>query len=205
MTQRDSTTANRDPVPGTVDQPAHVGVQTGQPSSAVAFAPDDQTAAPGREEVAPSGEGGTGRQDRPVPPASGNGPTVPAEPRRRAADPGDVPGGNEATWRDGSPGSAPLAGELPDDQNDSFLVSEQRQRLSADWSEVQGRFVDEPRQSVQQADALVVDVMQRVSADFARQRERLEAQWKRGDDVSTEHLRLALTGYRSLFDRLLSA
>jgi hypothetical protein len=37
------------------------------------------------------------------------------------------------------------------------------------------------------------------------ERERLEAQWSRGDDVSTEDLRVALKRYRSFFDRLLSA
>ncbi len=33
---------------------------------------------------------------------------------------------------------------------------------------------------------------------------RLEQQWSRGDDVSTEDLRIALKRYRSFFDRLLS-
>jgi hypothetical protein len=33
----------------------------------------------------------------------------------------------------------------------------------------------------------------------------LEGQWDRGDDVSTEDLRVALTGYRSFFGRLVSA
>ena len=47
--------------------------------------------------------------------------------------------------------------------------------------------------------------MQNLAARFADERERLESQWDRGDDVSTEDLRLALTRYRSFFDRLLSA
>jgi hypothetical protein len=33
----------------------------------------------------------------------------------------------------------------------------------------------------------------------------LEGQWDRGDEVSTEDLRIALQRYRSFFDRLLSA
>jgi hypothetical protein len=42
--------------------------------------------------------------------------------------------------------------------------------------------------------------MQRLAASFSNERERLEAQWDSGDDVSTEDLRVALTRYRSSFD-----
>jgi len=37
-----------------------------------------------------------------------------------------------------------------------------------------------------------------------RERERLESQWGRGEDISTEDLRVALQRYRSFFQRLLS-
>ena len=47
--------------------------------------------------------------------------------------------------------------------------------------------------------------MQRVTASLTKERERLEGQWAQGDDVSTEDLRVALTRYRTFFDRLLSA
>jgi hypothetical protein len=40
---------------------------------------------------------------------------------------------------------------------------------------------------------------------FSEERTRLESQWERGDDVSTEDLRIALQRYRSFFERLLSA
>ena len=46
--------------------------------------------------------------------------------------------------------------------------------------------------------------MQRLAAIFSEEREQLENQWDSGDDVSTEDLRVALTRYRSFFDRLLS-
>jgi hypothetical protein len=39
---------------------------------------------------------------------------------------------------------------------------------------------------------------------FAAERRQLEAQWSRGDQVSTEELRLNLRRYRSFFQRLLS-
>jgi hypothetical protein len=85
---------------------------------------------------------------------------------------------------------------LPDDETDRFTTR---------WREIQIAFVDEPRDSVAKADSLVADVMQRLAASFSDERQRLESQWDRGDDVSTEDLRVALTRYRSFFDRLLSA
>jgi hypothetical protein len=72
------------------------------------------------------------------------------------------------------------------------------------WEEIQVRFVDEPRGAVEDADALVANVMQRLAEGFAQERERLEAQWGRGEDISTEDLRVALQRYRSFFQRLLS-
>jgi hypothetical protein len=71
------------------------------------------------------------------------------------------------------------------------------------WSKVQTGFVDEPRQTVAEADKLVASVMQRLAEGFANERSGLEKQWDRGDNVSTEDLRVALQRYRSFFDRLL--
>jgi hypothetical protein len=71
------------------------------------------------------------------------------------------------------------------------------------WSKVQTGFVDEPRRTVEDADKLVASVMQRLAEGFANERSGLEKQWDRGDNVSTEDLRVALQRYRSFFDRLL--
>jgi len=72
------------------------------------------------------------------------------------------------------------------------------------WSEVQIGFVDEPRRAVQQADALVSDVIKRIADSFGSERSELERQWDRGDNVSTEDLRVALQRYRAFFSRLLT-
>jgi hypothetical protein len=69
---------------------------------------------------------------------------------------------------------------------------------------VQASFVDEPRHAVEEADALVKDVVERLSESFSAQRERLEQAWTSEDEVSTEDLRQALQKYRSFFQRLLS-
>jgi hypothetical protein len=72
------------------------------------------------------------------------------------------------------------------------------------WTDVQTSFVDEPRRAVEQADELVAGVMKRLAETFARERANLEHQWDRGEDVTTEDLRLVMQRYRSFFDRLLS-
>lgn len=72
------------------------------------------------------------------------------------------------------------------------------------WTEIQAAFVDEPRHAVEQADGLVAEVIKRLAGSFADERSKLEGQWGRGDNVSTEDLRVALQRYRTFFDRLLS-
>src|SRR5262249_32635418 len=77
--------------------------------------------------------------------------------------------------------------------------------LRGRWSNVQSAFVDEPRRAVEEADQLVATVMQRLADGFASERSNLEKQWGKGDNVSTEDLRVALQRYRTFFDRLLAA
>jgi len=90
--------------------------------------------------------------------------------------------------------------------NGNGLFAEQdAANLRRRWSDIQTAFVDEPRRSVEQADSLVAEVMKRLAEGFANERGSLEHQWDRGDNVTTEDLRVALQRYRSFFDRLLSA
>jgi len=72
------------------------------------------------------------------------------------------------------------------------------------WSDIQAAFVDEPRRAVEEADGLVSDVVKRVTDGFGNARSALERQWDRGNNVTTEDLRLTLQRYRSFFDRLLA-
>lgn len=72
------------------------------------------------------------------------------------------------------------------------------------WQEIQTGFVDEPRAAVQEADALVAEVMRQLARTFADERRGLEGHWAEGEQISTEDLRIALRRYRSFFDRLLS-
>lgn len=71
------------------------------------------------------------------------------------------------------------------------------------WDATQQGFVDEPRTAVTDADKLVADVLQRLSATFEAQHAELERQWSDGEP-STEELRTALQRYRTFFERLLT-
>ena len=97
-----------------------------------------------------------------------------------------------------------VSGQSADDQREPLLPQDQADRYRNEWQQIQAGFVDEPRKSVEEADRLVADLMQRLAAVFSDERTRLEKQWDSGDDVSTEDLRVGLTRYRSFFDRLLS-
>jgi hypothetical protein len=131
------------------------------------------------------------------------GQTGPDSGRRGETTPEDEPLTRERS--ETAAGSHSAEGASPGEEREPLLPADQGERFTARWQEIQAGFVDQPRESVEQADALVADLMQRLATGFSSERERLEGQWGRGDDVSTEDLRVALTRYRSFFDRLLSA
>ena len=85
-----------------------------------------------------------------------------------------------------------------------LLPGDQAEALRGKWSDIQAGFVDAPRSAVERADALVVDTVKQLAHVFGMERARLEDQWDRGGDVTTEDLRVTLQRYRSFFDRLLS-
>jgi len=84
----------------------------------------------------------------------------------------------------------------------ALLSREESEHFRTRWNEIQGKFVDEPRAAVQQADTLVTEVIAQITQMFANEHGSLESQWKQGNDVSTEDLRKALQRYRSFFNRL---
>ena len=84
----------------------------------------------------------------------------------------------------------------------ALLSREESEHFRTRWNEIQGKFVDEPRSAVEQADALVSEVIEQITQMFANEHSSLEGQWNQGNDVSTEDLRKALQHYRSFFNRL---
>ena len=86
----------------------------------------------------------------------------------------------------------------------SLFADGQLAGLRARWGDVQAGFVDDPKDCVQKADGLVSDVVEQLTVGFTQARSRLEQQWDRGEEASTEDLRVALTRYREFFERLLA-
>ena len=84
------------------------------------------------------------------------------------------------------------------------LAEDDAAELRQRWERLQTRFVDEPQDAVREADQLVSDVFDNVTRTFGSERESLEEQWNRGEEASTEDLRVALQRYRSFFQRLLA-
>jgi hypothetical protein len=121
--------------------------------------------------------------------------------------------GSEHADEAGREGSQPSGTQMQavdavrdDDVSREPLLSESSVNAYRDrWEQIQARFVDDPRTSVEQADSLVNEVIHELETSFGSERETLEGQWQRGEDVETEDLRVVLRRYRSFFGRLLSA
>ena len=116
-----------------------------------------------------------------------------AQGKRPASERGPQPVGTETGFPKGA-----------EPTHSALFLEGELQSLRTRWKEIQTAFVDEPRKAVEQADGLVASAMKRLAEVFAEERSGLEKQWDRGDNVSTEDLRVALQRYRSFFDRLLS-
>jgi hypothetical protein len=92
-----------------------------------------------------------------------------------------------------------------DDTSGEPILVEGSGELYDRWQRAQAEFVDSPRQAVQEAGAIVEDVLGRLGESFGTERSRLEAAWESGGEPSTEDLRLAIQRYRTFFERLLAA
>jgi hypothetical protein len=88
--------------------------------------------------------------------------------------------------------------------DDELFAGDDLAELRARWAGVQAAFVDDPKDCVQKADVLVSDLVEQLTTGFAQARSHLEEQWSRGEEASTEDLRLALMHYREFFERLLA-
>lgn len=145
------------------------------------------------------------------PPVSGHPePVAPQE--QNPSEPSPVPHSSTA-----SGGSVPAADgpaepaakdshtERESSTEELLFAEEELAELRARWTAVQAAFVDDPNECVQKADVLVSDLVEQLTSGFANARSRLEEQWARGEQASTEDLRVALMHYREFFERLLAA
>jgi hypothetical protein len=153
---------------------------------------------PGREELAaPESSGRLGPLDHP----SGDEhlrATQPLPPRRRA-EAGEAVGAFESSREDLRREQMPARSSAGGD----FLADSDRESLRQRWLQMQAGFVDSPEQTVEEADRLIGDVLERVTRSLTSERQELAARWSGSERPDTEGLRLAIQGYRALFERLL--
>ncbi|WP_411103092.1 hypothetical protein [Streptomyces sp. cmx-4-9] len=109
----------------------------------------------------------------------------------------------DADRNGGAPEAQTPAARPDSDDAEPLLGTGEAEEYRKKWSEIQGRFVDDPKDAVKSADSLVADLMQTLASTFSTRKQGLEGQWDRGEQVPTEDLRLALQQYRSFFNRLL--
>jgi hypothetical protein len=127
------------------------------------------------------------------------------ERREEGLSTASLAGVGQGTASSGTSGAAAAPGrEAGEEEAIALFTQNDARELQDQWDSVQAGFVDEPRRAVEQADKLVAATMKRMAEMFARERAKLEGQWDRGDNISTEDLRVALRRYRSFFKRLLS-
>jgi hypothetical protein len=103
----------------------------------------------------------------------------------------------------GQQSSGQQGAQATDGQRERLVPADHAASYASRWDAVKGTFVDEPREAVAQADALVGELLEELEMLFREQRRDIE----RGldaDETSTEDLRMALRRYRSFFDRLLA-
>jgi len=133
---------------------------------------------------------------------------VPVTDTPRIEDESPVAAPDPRTTSDAAVSDAgPVGAEPPSDQHESdelLFAGDDLADLRARWAGVQAAFVDDPKDCVQQADVLVSDLVEQLTTGFAQARSRLEEQWSRGKEASTEDLRMALMHYREFFERLLA-
>ena len=100
-------------------------------------------------------------------------------------------------------GTGTAVARAREEERVALFMANEADELRARWDSIQVGFVDEPRKAVQEADALVSATIKRLAEFFADERQKLEQQWDRSENVSTEDLRVGLQRYRSFFARLL--
>ena len=168
--------------------------------------------------TAPAGQAdpSTASTEPPLPPSTAS-PAVGQEQSQGLSSvaPANAPTGSETTSGGSAPGAdAAVSGEaVPAERSsaepetstaEALFADDELAELRARWAGVQAAFVDDPKECVQKADVLVSDLVDQLTTGFAHARSRLEEQWARGEQASTEDLRLALMHYREFFERLLA-
>jgi hypothetical protein len=127
------------------------------------------------------------------------GPDVPTEPVGTEPVTGgahDGPAGPTAVGRAATPPAAPAEPTV------ALWPPEAVHSFQERWREVQLRFVDDPRAAADEADALVIEALDRLAATVASYKRELDS-WRGTEGADTEQMRMVVRRYRVVLDRLL--
>jgi hypothetical protein len=161
---------------------------------------------PAEERTAPDASADpSAAADEASPPSSAPSPVeqTPSPSPAASPDPATASGGTATSTE--APAAAEHASVEPESSPEELLFADDElAELRGRWGAVQAAFVDDPKDCVQKADVLVSDLVEQLTTGFSHARSRLEEQWARGEEASTEDLRVALMHYREFFERLLA-
>jgi hypothetical protein len=90
----------------------------------------------------------------------------------------------------------------PSEVGQSLLEPDFADTFQQRWREIQASFVDDPHETVREADQLADEVVNKLTTALTDRKHSLDERWQ-ADKENTEELRLALRGYRELLDRLI--
>ncbi|HEU4424281.1 MAG TPA: hypothetical protein VFR67_17270 [Pilimelia sp.] len=169
-------TARREPEADTTTRPLDVDTEAG-PDTGPVDRLEEEPAAAERDRVGPEAE---------EPVWLGPGVAEPAGAEPSGAEPGEL--------KPGDVPSLPVAALWEDDAAQGF-----RDR----WREVQLRFVDDPMEATGEAQVLVGEVVESLTATLVERRTDIDG-WRSAGNGDTEHLRVVIRRYRDFLDRLLS-
>jgi hypothetical protein len=163
--------------------------RSGDPAEAQSFAgPSREAAGMGTSESEAAYDAAAERKA--VTPPSADAGQADAAP---ASDQGG--GGLTGSGAQGTPGAVSVV------EQTAVLSRDDAQTFQVRWETIQGQFIDDPHAATEQADALVGEVMERLSRlreDYLRQ-----LRGALGDGSDTEAMRVALQRYRAFFQTLL--
>jgi hypothetical protein len=94
--------------------------------------------------------------------------------------------------------------KIEENRSEPWLADAEIDELQSRWNSVQIEFIDEPRASVEQAEALVAETTEKIVRMLSERKASVDQDWRSNNDITTEDLRMALQRYRTFFNRLIT-
>jgi hypothetical protein len=125
----------------------------------------------------------------------------------RITEPLSEPPAGEVSPR---PGTGPAAaseagpGDAQDVTTEHLIDPADADRFQNRWRDVKAGFVDDPTAAVERAGVLAGEVVEELTTLLVQRRKDVDENWRGGDTVDTERLRVALRDYGVLLEHILA-